>query len=112
MTLGGAAAAGVRLILIVWCRGGHHQVEPDPTELAGRYGAETRVLEWRFRNAARPTRTNTTNSSSGTAGRSLAQTRFKIGYLRAAAVLMRSPRCREVLREMTTIFEPSCFWFL
>ena len=49
MTLGGAAAAGVRLILIVWCRGGHHQVEPDPTELAGRYGAETRVLEWHAR---------------------------------------------------------------
>jgi hypothetical protein len=47
MTLGGAAAAGVRLI--VWCRGCRHRVEPDPAELAGRYGAETTVLEWKAR---------------------------------------------------------------
>jgi len=45
MTLGAAAAAGVRLI--VWCRDCQHQVEPDPAEHARRYGAETSVLEWR-----------------------------------------------------------------
>jgi hypothetical protein len=47
MTLGVAAAAGVRLI--VWCKECQHQVEPDPTEMAARYGAETSVLEWRER---------------------------------------------------------------
>jgi hypothetical protein len=47
MTLGGAAAAGVRLI--VWCRDCGDRVEPDPAELAGRYGAETAVLEWKER---------------------------------------------------------------
>ena len=47
MTLGGAAAAGVRLI--IWCRGCQHRVEPDPAEMAARYGAETSVLEWRDR---------------------------------------------------------------
>jgi len=44
MTLGGAAAAGVRLI--VWCRGCGHRVEPDPAEQARRYGAGTPVLDW------------------------------------------------------------------
>ena len=39
MTLGNAAAARVRLI--VWCKGCQHQVEPDPAEMAARYGAET-----------------------------------------------------------------------
>jgi hypothetical protein len=39
MTLGTAAAARVRLI--VWCRECGHQVEPDPAEMAARYGAET-----------------------------------------------------------------------
>jgi hypothetical protein len=47
MTLGGAAAAGVRLI--VWCRDCRHQVEPDPAEMAERYGAETTVLDWKAR---------------------------------------------------------------
>jgi hypothetical protein len=42
-----AAAAGVRLI--VWCKACRHQVEPDPAEMAARYGAETSVLEWRDR---------------------------------------------------------------
>jgi hypothetical protein len=42
MTLGGAAAAGV--CLIVWCWDCGRQVEPDPAELAGRYGAEVTVL--------------------------------------------------------------------
>ena len=36
MTLGGAAAAGVRII--IWCKA-QRQVEPDPAELAERYGA-------------------------------------------------------------------------
>jgi hypothetical protein len=39
MTLGNAAAAHVRLI--VWCMDCRHQVEPDPAEMATRYGAET-----------------------------------------------------------------------
>ena len=33
--------------LIVWCKTCQHQVEPDPAEMAARYGAETPVLEWR-----------------------------------------------------------------
>ena len=45
MTLGAAAAAGVRLI--VWCKACQHQVEPDPAEMATRYGAGTSVLDWR-----------------------------------------------------------------
>jgi hypothetical protein len=45
MTLGAAAAAQVRLI--VWCKKCRHQVEPDPTEMATRYGAETSMLDWR-----------------------------------------------------------------
>jgi hypothetical protein len=32
MTVGTAAAAGVRLI--VWCKECQHQVEPDPAEMA------------------------------------------------------------------------------
>ena len=47
MTLGAAAAAGVRLI--VWCKECRHQVEPDPAKMAARYGAETSVLDWRER---------------------------------------------------------------
>jgi hypothetical protein len=39
MTLGVAAVAGVRLI--VWCKECQHQVEPDPAEMAARYGEET-----------------------------------------------------------------------
>src|SRR5690242_7014795 len=45
MTLG--AAAGVRLI--VWCKACRHRVEPDPAEMAERYGAEMPVLNWRAR---------------------------------------------------------------
>jgi hypothetical protein len=44
MTLGNAAAACVRLI--VWCRDCGHQVEPEPAEMASRYGPETSVLDW------------------------------------------------------------------
>ena len=47
MTLDNAAAAHVRLI--VWCTACQHRVEPDPTEQAERYGAETTVPEWRER---------------------------------------------------------------
>jgi hypothetical protein len=46
MTLGNAAAARVRLI-IVWCKSCQRPVEPDPAEMAARYGAETPVLDWR-----------------------------------------------------------------
>jgi hypothetical protein len=45
MTLGGAATSGVRLI--VWCKACQHQVEPNPAELAERYGAGVSVLDWR-----------------------------------------------------------------
>jgi len=45
MTLGNAAAARVRLI--VWCKACGHRVEPDAAEMAGRYGAETAVPDWR-----------------------------------------------------------------
>jgi hypothetical protein len=44
MTLGNAAAAGVRLI--VWCRDCRHQVEPDPDEMAERYGVKMTVPDW------------------------------------------------------------------
>jgi hypothetical protein len=46
MTLGNAAAS-VRLI--VWCKGCQHQIEPDPAEMAERYGAETTVPDWAAR---------------------------------------------------------------
>ena len=54
MTLGNAAAARVRLI--VWCKECSHQVEPDPAEMAQRYGAETPVLDWRERLVCSPLR--------------------------------------------------------
>jgi hypothetical protein len=47
MTLGNAAAAHVRLI--VWCKACQHQVEPNPAEMAERYGAEMTVPDWRER---------------------------------------------------------------
>jgi hypothetical protein len=47
MTRGAATAAGVRLI--VWCKACQHQVEPNPAEIAARYGADTPVLDWRER---------------------------------------------------------------
>jgi hypothetical protein len=47
MTLGGAAAARVRLI--VWCKDCQHQVEPDPGEIAAQYGTEMPVFDWRER---------------------------------------------------------------
>jgi hypothetical protein len=47
MTLGNAAAARVRLI--VWCKACGHRAEPDPAEIAQRYGAKTVLLDWRDR---------------------------------------------------------------
>jgi hypothetical protein len=47
MTLGNAAAARVRLI--VSCLDCRHQVEPDPAEMAERYGAEMTVPDWHER---------------------------------------------------------------
>jgi hypothetical protein len=40
-------AASARVRLIVWCKACQHQVEPDPAEMAERYGADTAVLDWR-----------------------------------------------------------------
>lgn len=47
MTLGNAAAAHVRFI--VWCLDCRNQVEPDPAEMAERYGAEMSVPDWKSR---------------------------------------------------------------
>jgi DNA-directed RNA polymerase subunit RPC12/RpoP len=47
MTLGNAASARVRLI--VWCKACGHRAEPDPAEIAQRFGAEIVVLDWRDR---------------------------------------------------------------
>lgn len=47
MTLGGAAAAGIRII--VWCKACQHQIESDPAELAERHGVGVAVLDWRDR---------------------------------------------------------------
>jgi hypothetical protein len=35
--------------LIVWCRDCGRQVEPEPGEMAERYGAETTVIDWHAR---------------------------------------------------------------
>jgi len=35
--------------IIIWCRSCGRQADPDPSELAARYGAETSVLDWRER---------------------------------------------------------------
>jgi hypothetical protein len=47
MTLGNAAAARVRLI--VRCKACGHRAEPDPAEMAQRYGGEIVLLDWRGR---------------------------------------------------------------
>jgi hypothetical protein len=44
-----ASTAAARVPLIVCCEDCGHQVEPDPAEMAARYGAETPVLDWRER---------------------------------------------------------------
>jgi hypothetical protein len=45
--VGGAAAAGVRII--AWCKACQRQIEPDPAEFAERYGADVSVPKWRER---------------------------------------------------------------
>jgi hypothetical protein len=47
MTLGNAAAVMVRLI--EWCRDCSRPIEPDPREMAERYGAEVSVPDWHAR---------------------------------------------------------------
>jgi Zn finger protein HypA/HybF involved in hydrogenase expression len=47
MTLGNASAGRVRLI--VWCLDCQHQIEPDPSDMAARHGAETTVPDWHSR---------------------------------------------------------------
>ena len=47
MTLGNAPAA--RVYFIVWCLDCRHRVEPDPAEMAERYGAEMSVPDWKSR---------------------------------------------------------------
>jgi hypothetical protein len=47
MTLGNAAAAQVRLL--AWCWACGYRTEPDPAEMAARYGAEMTVPDWRER---------------------------------------------------------------
>jgi hypothetical protein len=42
-------AARPRVRLIVWCKECGHQIEPDPAEMAARYGAGTPALDWRKR---------------------------------------------------------------
>jgi hypothetical protein len=32
--------------LIVWYKACQHQAEPDPAEMAARYGIDTSVLDW------------------------------------------------------------------
>jgi hypothetical protein len=44
MVLGDLVAEGIRLI--VWCIECGHQAEPDPDEMAARYGAEMMVVAW------------------------------------------------------------------
>jgi hypothetical protein len=46
-TLGSTAAAQARLI--VWCNDCRHEVEPDPAEMAERYGPEMSVPDWHKR---------------------------------------------------------------
>jgi hypothetical protein len=38
-----------RVWLIAWCKQCQHQVEPDPAEMAARYGAEMPVADWHER---------------------------------------------------------------
>lgn len=47
MTLVNAASARVRLV--IWCLDCRHGAEPDPAEMAERYGAEMPVPDWQAR---------------------------------------------------------------
>jgi Zn finger protein HypA/HybF involved in hydrogenase expression len=44
MTLGSAAAAHNRVV--VWCKDCNYLAEPDPAEMAERYGAKTSMVDW------------------------------------------------------------------
>jgi hypothetical protein len=46
-TLGSTAEAQLRLI--IWCLDCRHEAEPDPAEMAERYGAEMTVPDWAVR---------------------------------------------------------------
>jgi hypothetical protein len=59
MTLGNAAAARVRLI--VWCQDCQHKVEPDPAEMAARYGADITATHWLLTNPRRRAETARTD---------------------------------------------------
>jgi hypothetical protein len=89
MTLGNAAAAHLRLI--VWCRDCRHQVEPDPAEMAERYGVETTVPDWSERLlCSRCGSRNVDMVVSGTRGRRLslpAGERLKYYYTNVENVL-------------------------
>ena len=50
-TLGSTAAAHARLI--VWCRDCRHQVEPEPAEMAERYGTDLSVPDCRMNSTSR-----------------------------------------------------------
>ena len=54
MTLGNAAAAGVGFI--EWCLDCRHRVEPDPAEMAERYGAENECAGLEITARLRPMR--------------------------------------------------------
>jgi hypothetical protein len=43
------AAAAARVQQIVWCGDCQHKIEPDPAEMAERYGAELSVPDWHRR---------------------------------------------------------------
>jgi hypothetical protein len=47
MTLGGALAAKVRLI--VWCKACGHRAEPEVAEQVAHHGASMTVLDWEAR---------------------------------------------------------------
>ena len=40
------STARAHLTLIAWCKDCRHQVEPDPAEMAERYGSDTTVPDW------------------------------------------------------------------
>jgi hypothetical protein len=46
-TLGSTAVAQVQII--IWCKACRHTAEPDATEQAERYGAETSIPDWASR---------------------------------------------------------------
>ena len=82
MTLGNAAAARVRLI--VWCKDCQHQVEPDPAEIAARYGAETPTGELRRRDRGQRQRWRVTPRLGARCRATEAEQRFRMGKIAAS----------------------------